>query len=55
MVLDSCDHETFGWPQLYEADPYFANTYQMLGANTIVANFHIQDGMMYRLGHICVP
>jgi hypothetical protein len=26
MVLDSCDHETSGWPQLYETDPDFATT-----------------------------
>jgi hypothetical protein len=54
-VLESCGHETSGWPQLYEIDPDFATTYQMLGANTVVANFHIQDGLLCRLGHICVP
>jgi hypothetical protein len=35
VVLDSCGHETFGWPQLYETDPDFATTYQMLGANIL--------------------
>jgi hypothetical protein len=55
MVLDSCGHETSGWPQLYETDPDFATTYQMLGANTVVDNFHLQDGLLCRLGHICVP
>jgi hypothetical protein len=55
MVLDSCDHETSGWPQLYETDPDFATTYQMLGANAVVDNFHLQDGLLCRLGHICVP
>jgi hypothetical protein len=54
-VLDSCGHETSGWPQLYETDPDFATTYQMLGANAVVANFHLQDGLLCRLGHICVP
>jgi hypothetical protein len=54
-VLDTCSHETFGWPQLCEIDPDFATTYQMLGANTFVDNFHIQDGLLSRLGHICVP
>jgi hypothetical protein len=54
-VLDSCSHETYGWPQLYETDPDFTTTYQMLGANTVVANFHLQDGLLCRLGHICVP
>jgi hypothetical protein len=54
-VLDSCGHETYGWPQLYETDPDFATTYQMLGANGVVDNFHFQDGLLCRLGHICVP
>jgi hypothetical protein len=30
MVLDSCGHETFRWPHLYETDPDFSTTYQML-------------------------
>jgi hypothetical protein len=55
MVLDSCGHETSGWPQLYETDPDFTTTYQMLGANAVVDNFHLQDGFLCRLGHICVP
>jgi hypothetical protein len=55
MVLDSCSHETSGWPQLYETDPDFATTYQMLGANVVVDNFHLQDGLLCHLGHICVP
>jgi hypothetical protein len=54
-VLDSYDHETFRWPQLYETDPDFATTYQMLGAKEVVDNFHLQDGLLCRLGHICVP
>jgi hypothetical protein len=54
-VLDSCGHETSGWPQLYEIDPDFATTYQMLGANAVVDNFHLQDGLLCHLGHICVP
>jgi hypothetical protein len=53
-VLDSCDHETSGWPQLYETDPNFATTYQMLGANVVVDKFHLQDGFLCRLGHIYV-
>jgi hypothetical protein len=40
-VLDSCGHETSGWPQLYETDPIFSTTYQMLGANAVVDNFHL--------------
>jgi hypothetical protein len=55
MVLDSCSHKTSGWPQLYETDPNFATTYQMLGANAVVDNLHLQDGLLCRLGHICVP
>jgi hypothetical protein len=27
----------------------------MLGANLVVANFHLQDGLLCRLGHLCVP
>jgi hypothetical protein len=54
-VLDSCEHETYGWPQLYEIDPNFTTTYQMLGANKVVDNFHIQDGLLCHLGHIYVP
>jgi hypothetical protein len=54
-VLDSCGHETYGWPQLYDTNPDFATTYQMLGANAIVDNFHLQDGLLCCLGHICVP
>jgi hypothetical protein len=26
----------------------------MLSANAVVANFHLQDGLLCRLGHICV-
>jgi hypothetical protein len=55
MVLDSCSHKTSGWPYLYETDPDFSTTYQMLGMNSVVANFHIQDGLLSRLGHLCVP
>jgi hypothetical protein len=55
MVLESCGHETYGWPQLYETNPDFATTYQMLGANVVVDNFHLQDGLLCHLGHICVP
>jgi hypothetical protein len=54
-MLDSLRHETYGWPQLYETDLDFATTYQMLGANAVVDNFHLQDGLLCRLGHIYVP
>jgi hypothetical protein len=55
MVLDSCGHETFGWSQLYASDPDFATTYQALSECTLVENFHLQDGLMCHLGHLCVP
>jgi hypothetical protein len=55
MVLDSYSHETSRWPYLYETDPDFSTTNQMLGANSVVTNFHIQDRLLCRLGHLCVP
>ena len=54
-MLDSCGHETFRWPKLYETDPNFATIYQMLGANAVVDNFHLRDGLLCRLGHVHVP
>jgi hypothetical protein len=54
-VLDSFGHETSGWPQLYETEPDFSTTYQMLGANIVVDNFYLQDGLLCHLGHIYVP
>jgi hypothetical protein len=54
-VLDSSGHETYGWPQLYETDPDFTTTYQMLGANEVVNNFHLEDGLLCHMVHICVP
>jgi hypothetical protein len=55
MMLDSCGHKTSGWPHLYEKDLDFATTYQMLGANTIITNFHLQNGLLCHLGHLCIP
>ena len=54
-VLESYGHETSVWPQLYETEPDFATTYQMLGENIVVDNFDLQDGLLCHLGHICVP
>jgi hypothetical protein len=54
-MLESCGHETSRWPQLYETDPDFTTTYQMLGENIVVDNFHLQDRLLCHLGHICVP
>jgi hypothetical protein len=42
-VLHSCGHETLEWPQLYQQDPDFVTTYQLLGTCAIVTYFHIQD------------
>jgi hypothetical protein len=53
-VLDSCGHETSGWPQLYETDPDFHHL-PNVGAKKVVTNFHLQDGLLCHLGHLCVP
>jgi hypothetical protein len=55
MVLHSCGHEASGWPQLYKRDSDFATTYQMLGVGTPVTKFHLQDGLLCHLCHLCVP
>jgi hypothetical protein len=54
-MLDSCGHENFGWSQLYASDPDFASTYQVVSEGTPSANFHLQDGLLCHLGHLCVP
>ena len=54
-VLNSYGHETFGWSQLYASDPYFSTTYQAVSVGTPVTNFHLQDGLLCHLGHLCVP
>jgi hypothetical protein len=54
-MLESCGHETFRWPHLYEIDLDFSTTYQFLGAKSVVANFLLQDGLFCRLVHIYVP
>jgi hypothetical protein len=55
IVLHSCGHETSEWPQLYQQDPDFATTYQLLGTSATVTDFHIQDGILCHLGHLYVP
>ena len=55
MVLDSCGHETSGWSQLYANDPDIATTYQAVSEGTPIANFHLQDGLLCHLGHLCIP
>ena len=54
-VLNSCGHETFYWPLLYESDPEFSHTYKALLGGTQVPNFHLQDALLCHLGHLCVP
>jgi hypothetical protein len=54
-VLHSCGHETSEWPQLYQQDSDFTTTYQILGTSAIVTDFHIQDRLLFHLGHLCVP
>jgi hypothetical protein len=54
-VLHSCGHETSEWPQLYQQDPNFTTTYQLLGTCTTITDFHIQDRLLCHLGHLCVP
>jgi hypothetical protein len=41
-------------PQLYKKDLEFSTTYQLLGTSTTVTYFHIQDGLLCHMGHICV-
>jgi hypothetical protein len=55
MMLKYFSHETSGWPHLCEIDPDFSTTYQILGAKSVVANFHLQDGLLCHLGHLYVP
>jgi hypothetical protein len=55
MVLHSCGHGTYGWSQLYSSNPNFATTYQAVSNDTLVANFHLQDGSLCHFGHLFVP
>jgi hypothetical protein len=54
-LLNSCGHETFGRSQHFDSDHDFATTYQAVSAGKSVANFHLQDGLLCHLGHLCVP
>jgi hypothetical protein len=54
-VLHSCGHEASKWPQLYQHDLDFATTYHLLGTGMNVTDFHIQDGLLCHMGHLCVP
>jgi hypothetical protein len=54
-MLHSCGHEESKWPQIYQQDMDFATTYQLLGTCVNVTDFHIQDGLLCHLDHLCVP
>jgi hypothetical protein len=51
-VLHSYGHKASEWPQIYQQDPDFATTYQLLGTGVNATNFHIQDKS---LCHIYIP
>jgi hypothetical protein len=53
-MIHSCGHEAYEWPQLYQQDLDFATIYQLLGIGENVIDFHIQDGLLFHLGHLCV-
>jgi hypothetical protein len=42
-------------PNFIRQDPDFTTTYQLLGTGMNVTDFHIQDGLLCHLGHLCVP
>lgn len=54
-MLDSFGHEPSRWPQLSDSDPNFATTYHLLEAGTSIVDFHLQDGFLCHLGHLCAP
>jgi hypothetical protein len=54
IALNPYGHETSRWFQLYYSELEFPTTYQTLGASTPVTNFHLRDGSLCHLGHICV-
>jgi hypothetical protein len=53
-VLHSCGHETSEWPQIYQQDPELSTTYHFLGTSSTITDFHIHDGLLFHLGHLCV-
>jgi hypothetical protein len=42
------------WPKLYQQDPDFTTTYQLLGTGATVTNFTIHDKILCHLGHLCI-
>ena len=55
MVLNSCGHEASRWPQIYDNDPEFDPIYKFFCACTPMAYFHLQEGLLCHLVHLCVP
>jgi hypothetical protein len=53
--INSCGHETSGWPTLYNNDSDFATSYQTLSTQKIVGNFHLENGFLYHQSHLFVP
>jgi hypothetical protein len=54
-LLHYYGHEASEWPQLYQQDPDFITTYKLLGTGVNVTNFHIHNGLLFHLVHLCVP
>jgi hypothetical protein len=54
-VLHSCGAEASEWSQLYQQDLEFSTTYQLLGTGAVITDCHIQDKLLFHLGHLCVP
>jgi hypothetical protein len=54
-VIHYCGHDASEWPKLYQQDPEFATTYQLLGTYVIVTDFHIQDKILCHLVHLFFP
>jgi len=55
IILNSYGNEMFGWPQLYNCDFEFSTTYQTLSTEKPVPNFHLQDGLICHMSHLCIP
>jgi hypothetical protein len=54
-VIHSSGHESSEWPQLYQHDPDFTTTYQLLGTGVTVTDFNIHEEILFYLSHLHVP
>jgi hypothetical protein len=54
-IFNSYGHETSKWPQLYTNGSDFGTAYQTLSAYKAVPKFHLHDGFLCHLSHLCVP